>query len=440
MSGRARAATLVALAVVSALALGVGVANRFAGPLPPRRLVMSTGRTDGAYFEFARQYARALGEQGFTLEIVPGAGSVETVARLMAYRADVGFVQGGTAATAGGAGLTALGSVFLEPLWVFHRRGTTLSTLADVKGLRVAVGEPGSGTRALALLLLADNGITATNTALTGLPGTELEGAFATEAIDVALVVASARAPLVQRLLAAPGLEVMSERRDLAYRSRHGFLTSVRVGEGMVDMTRNLPRQDKVLLATAASLVVREGAHPDTVRLLLFAAGRVHRTPDLGDPAGRFPSEAFVELPLNEQAVRYLRTGPSWLERRFPFWVAGLLDRTVLVLLPLVTLLPPFLGFVLPMLDRRQRARIARWYAALRDAELRCASPDRLAVDGEIARLREIRRDVGDLRDTPALHLAELYHLKMHVDLVLTRLERRRAELDATRGVERHTA
>ena len=440
MTGPARAGTLVTLAVVSALALGVAVANRFAGPLPPRRLVMSSGRPDGAYFEFARQYARALAEQGFTLEIVPGAGSVETVARLTAGRADVGVVQGGTAPAAGGTGLTALGSVFLEPLWVFHRRGTTLSTLADVKGLRVAVGEPGSGTRALALLLLADNGIAATNTTLAGLPSGELERAFATEAIDVALVVASARAPLVQRLLAAPGLEVMSERRDLAYRSRHAFLTSVRVGEGMVDMTRNLPRQDKVLLATVASLVVREGAHPDSVRLLLFAAGRVHRTPDLGEPAGRFPSEAFVELPLNEQAIRYLRSGPSWLERRFPFWMAGLLDRTVLVLLPLVTLLPPFLGFVLPMLDRRQRARIARWYAALRDAELRCASPDRSVVDGEIARLREIRRDVGDLRDTPALHLAELYHLKMHVDLVLGRLERRRAGLDAARGAERHTA
>lgn len=381
-----------------------------------------------------------LAEQGFTLDIVPGPGSIETLGRLAARQADVGFVQGGTAGAAGTTGLTALGSVFFEPLWVFHRQTLDLASLAGVRGRRVAVGEPGSGTRALALLLLGDNGVTAANTTLVGLPSGEIEAAFAAEAIDAALVVASSRAPLVHRLLASPGLELMSERRDLAYRSRHPFLTSVRVGEGMMDMARNVPRQDKVLLATAASLVVRDGIHPDSVRLLLFAAGRVHRTPDLAEPAGRFPSESLVELPLHEQAVRYLKTGPSWLERRFPFWLAGLLDRTLLVLLPVVTVLLPFFGFIMPMLERRQRARIARWYAVLRDAEQRCASPVCEVVDGEIARLREIQRDVAGLRDTPALHLGELYHLKMHIDLVLARLERRRAELDLGRIAPRQSA
>jgi uncharacterized protein len=438
-SRRARKTAVIVLVVVGSLALGMAVANRFAGPLPPRRLVMSTGRPDGAYHEFALQYRQALAEQGFTLEVLPGPGSLETLARLAGGQADVGFVQGGTAAAASTAGLTALGSVFYEPLWVLLGGRGDPSSLAELKGRRVAVGEPGSGTRALGLQLLADSGVSAANTTLLELPTGAIRSAFAARELDAALVVASARAPLVHQLLETPGIEVMSERRDLAYRSRYPFLTSVRVGEGMIDVARNVPRRDKVLLASAASLVVREGIHPDSVRLLLLAAGRVHLAPDPTDPSARFPSDRGVELPLHDEAIRYLRSGPSWLERRVPFWLAGLLDRTLLVLLPVFTLLFPFFGWILPMLDRRHRSRIAHWYRALDEAERRCASPVRAVVEGEIARLRGIQHEVAELRDTPLLHLGELYALRMHVDLAIERLARRRAELEA-HPAQRHSA
>jgi uncharacterized protein len=419
------------VAVLVALAIGVAAANRFAGPLPPRRLVMSTGREDGAYYHFAQQYRRVLAGQGFTLDLVPGAGSLDTLARLVAGTADAGFVQGGTAHAVNTNGLTALGGVFDEPVWVFHRDAVRVTDLSDLKGRRVAVGEPSSGTRLLALQLLGDTGVTAANSTLRDLPGGDVEAALRRGEIDAAFVVASARAPVVHRLLAAPGLTLMSERRYLAYRSRHAFLTSVPIGEGMIDMAGNIPPEDKVLLAARASLVVRGGIHPDLVRLLLFAADQVHRTTNVVDQGGRFPSESFVELPLNDQALRYWRTGPSWLERTFPFWMAGLLDRLVLIVLPVVTLLFPLFGWIMPMFERRRRVRIARWYGALRAAEHRCVDADAAGLETEIARLRDIRGRVADLRDTPVLHLGELYHLLMHIDRVLERLERQRAGLAA---------
>ncbi len=423
---RARLIGIVIVAVLVALAIGVAAANRFAGPLPPRRLVMSTGREDGAYFEFARHYRQVLARQGFTLDVVTGAGSVETLTRLVAGTADVGFVQGGAARAVDTEGLTALGGVFDEPVWVFHRRAVRISDLSELRGRRVAVGEPGSGTRLLALQLLNDTGVTGANTTLRELPGSEAEAALGAGTVDAAFVVASPRAPVVHRLLAAPDLVLMSERRHLAYRTRHPFLTSMPIGEGMIDMGRNIPPEDKILLAARASLVVRNGIHPDLVRLLLLAADRVHRTTSVMEQSGRFPSESFVELPLNEQAARYLRSGPSWLERTFPFWLAGILDRLVLIVLPVVTLLLPFFGVILPMFERRRRARIARWYGVLRAAEQRCATATGESLDAEIARLREVRRQVAELRDTPLLHLGELYLLLLHIDRVLERLERRR--------------
>ena len=422
---RARLIGVLTLAVLVALAIGVAAANRFAGPLPPRRLVMSTGREDGAYYAFAGQYRQALARQGFTLDIVPGAGSIETLTRLATGTADVGFVQGGSARAVGAPGLTSLGGVFDEPVWVIHRRAVRLADLSELRGRRVAVGEPGSGTRLLALELLSDTRITAANTTLRELPTVQVEEALRAGTIAAAFVVASPRAAVVQRLLAVPDLALMSERRHLAYRNRHPFLTSLPIGEGMVDLARNIPPEDTILLAARASLVVRDGIHPDLVRLLLLAADRVHRTAAAGEPAARFPSESLVELPLNEQAVRYLRHGPSWLERTFPFWLAGILDRLVLVVLPVATLLLPVFGVVLPMVERRQRARIARWYGVLRAAERRCAESSGEEIDAEIGRLRDVRRQAAEMRETPVLLLGELYLLLWHIDRVLERLERR---------------
>lgn len=282
---RTRLLAVVTVAVLVALAIGVAAANRFAGPLPPRRLVMSTGREDGAYYDFGKQYRRVLAGHGFTLDLVPGAGSIETLTRLMAGTADVGFVQGGTAHAVDTSGLTALGGVFDEPVWVFHRRAVRVTDLSDLKGRRVAVGEPASGTRLLALQLLNDTGVTAANSTLRELPSDAVEAALLGDAVDAAFVVASPRAPLVHRLLAAPDLTLMSERRHLAYRTRHAFLTSVPIGEGVIDMARNIPPEDKVLLAARASLVVRDGIHPDLVRLLLFR-GRSGAPDDERDGAG----------------------------------------------------------------------------------------------------------------------------------------------------------
>lgn len=99
-------------------------------------------------------------------------------------------------------------------------------------------------------------------------------------------------------------------------------------------MAQNIPRQEKIVVGVTAALAVKPGIHPDHVRLLLHAADRVHRKGGLLERPGQFPSDANLELRLHEQAARYLRAGPSWLERTFPFWVAGLLDRLVLVSCP----------------------------------------------------------------------------------------------------------
>ena len=84
-------------------------------------------------------------------------GSSDNLQLLRHGRADLGFVQRGSARKTDDADTAsppvALGSLFLEPVWLFYRtdaalRATgsdTLGSLAPLQGLRVNVGTAGSG-------------------------------------------------------------------------------------------------------------------------------------------------------------------------------------------------------------------------------------------------------------------------------------------------------
>ena len=67
--------------------------------LPPRSFTILAGRQGGAYYGFAQEYQKIARQYGFDLQIQQTAGSVDTLRRLEAGDAPIGFVQGGVAAT-----------------------------------------------------------------------------------------------------------------------------------------------------------------------------------------------------------------------------------------------------------------------------------------------------------------------------------------------------
>jgi TRAP-type uncharacterized transport system substrate-binding protein len=104
-----------------------------------------------------------------------------------------------------------LASLYYEPLWIFYRDSGTLSQLNDLQGKRIAVGPPGSGTRALVDHLFAANGLTVANgvgrgnTEIVGLGGNEALEALRAGKVDAALFVGGAQTPLILQALRDPG-------------------------------------------------------------------------------------------------------------------------------------------------------------------------------------------------------------------------------------------
>ena len=404
------------------------VALQWVKPAPPSRVVIATGRTDGAYHHFAQLYRDRLAREHITLEIRETAGSVENIRLLedAASGVDVAFVQGGTGAAAKTDSLVSLASLYYEPLWVFSRTAPGPSDLRALRGHRLAVGPEASGTRAVVRTLLAANGLTGANVRLSPVTGTDAVGALRRAEVDTVFLIASAEAAAVKEMLRSRGIALLSFPRADAYTKRFPFLTKLLLPAGGLSLERNLPARDTVLLAPAATLVVRRDFHPALVDLLLVTAAHVHGGRGLFEAPNEFPSPDHLEFPLMPEAQRYHRSGPPFLARFLPFWAATLVDRIKVMVLPLLVLVP-LARLALPAYRWRIRSKIIRKYRDVVDVDQAVAErPGPAACDELLARLDRIEEAVRALR-VPLGYADAHYHLRLHLDLVRAKVKEARA-------------
>jgi hypothetical protein len=326
--------------------------------------------------------------------------------------------------------LFSLGSLYFEPLWVFHRTDTELELLSDLKGRRVAIGGVGSGTRTFVEPILARNGIDRENTRILDSGGKPSAEALRGGQIDAAAYIASAESPVIRELVGDESLQLMSFRRAEAYTRHYLYMSKVLLPRGMVDFERDVPRQDKTLLAAAATMVINDDLHPALRTLLLRAMTEIHSPGGLFERPREFPSAKYLDFPLTDKARRYLEDGPSLLDRYLPYWVADMLVRLSILLLPLVTLLIPLMRIVPPLYKWRMRSRIVRWYKEMVTVEAQVRNAD-TAEERKAAfdRLEEIDEEVSQV-SVPVGYRDMHYTLRFHIDLMRNMLHRKADEAE----------
>ncbi len=133
------------------MAAGIFAAFQFVGPPPPDRISLATGQAGGAYQAFGERYAELLIREGITVELRESAGSVENLQLLDNGEVDIGFVQSGLAGEFATSDVVGLGTLYLEPLWLFLRKDLAPEDIGSLAGQRIAIGVSGSGTRAIAV-------------------------------------------------------------------------------------------------------------------------------------------------------------------------------------------------------------------------------------------------------------------------------------------------
>ncbi|MGH8820532.1 MAG: TAXI family TRAP transporter solute-binding subunit, partial [Rhodoferax sp.] len=396
----------------------------------------ATGPTGSAYATFGQRYAQALAVNGIRVVLKPTDGSADNLRLLRSGEADVAFVRGGGGDPAAdeAAGLTSLGSLFYEPLWVFYRtdvarrvdrRNGVLNSLTHLKGLRVNVDKPGSGVPAIMERLFSANHLGAQSIRLSYLEPAPATQALLAGTLDAIVLASAPQSPLVQKLLRAPGIQLMDFPQSDAYSRRFAFLSAVTLPRGVVDLARDMPPRDVDLLAATTSLLSREQTHPALRQLFAQAALKLHGGAGWFHRVGEFPNTKTSELPVSPEGEQAINGTPPFYQRYLPFWASNLVQRMWLVFGGLLVLMLPLSRLVPPLYQFRVRRRVFRWYARLRDIEARIdgepGESGKRDGDAMLEELDHLDRVVNHVA-VPLSYANELYALRDHIEMVRKKL------------------
>ena len=423
--GLGRAAVLSAvISIIVVLVLGIFLFFYLA---PPNTITITSGPEGSTFRKTAEKYAAILKRNGVTLKILPSEGSVDNIKRLAdpTSKVDIGFVQGGVNKGINTDKLVSLGSISYQPLFIFYRSASNIELLSQLIGKRVAVGEVGSGTHTLSLALLAANGIE---------PGgptkvLEMDSDKAAEAIlngkvdAVFLMGDSVSTALIRQLLHTPGIKLFDFTQADAYSRRIPYMNKVTLPKGSIDFGKGTPAHDVFLLAPTVELITRERFHPALSDLLLEAAREVHSGAGLLRRKGEFPAPIEQEIRISGEASRFYKSGKSFLYRYLPFRFASLVNRILVVFVPMIVLLLPALRLIPAIYRWRFRSRISRWYRGLlmieQDLLPQVAADQRKAL---MERLDNIEEAVNRMK-VPASFADQFYGLRGHITFVRARLK-----------------
>lgn len=404
-------------------------------PNPPKRVTLATGPAQSAYEEFGKQYAKIFAQDGIEVTLLPSEGSAANLQLLRGGKADLGFVQGGTSESRpeDEENLESLGSLFVEPVWLFYREDamsslagarTSLDALTQLQGWRVNIGTPGSGIPSLMNKLLASNKMELSSLRASELEQTPATVAFLEGKLDAIVFASAPESLMVQMLLQTPGVRLMDFPQSEAYSRRFPFLSPVVLPRGVVDLAANIPPQDVRLVAPTTALINHKGTHPALLQLFVQAGKQIHGGAGWFRRARDYPNLANNELPIAAEAERSIRNDKPFLQRYLPFWVANLVERMWLVMGIILAIMLPLSRVIPPLYAFRVRSRIFRWYGQLRDIENRIESTgDGVGNQPLIDELNSLEHRAEKI-SVPLSYTDELYALRSNIQLVRRKLQR----------------
>jgi TRAP transporter TAXI family solute receptor len=434
---------LIPALLIALVAIFVGM--KLLKPGAPTRVVLATGAAGGAYEGYGAKYVEIFKREGVKLDIKPTKGSVENLALLIDKTNDIeaAFLQSGIATEAQRDELVSLGSLFYEPVWVFYRElanKSRLTRITELQGKRIAIGALGGGTRPVSLALLAANQITASNASFNDAASTVAAQMLQRGELDVVFIVAAPTSPVVRELLSAPNVQLMNMATADAYSRLVPALTKITIPRGVIDLKNDIPPEDVKTVAATATLVAMESLHPAIAYLFVKAAKEVHEGGSQLHAQREFPSVTkFQEFDVPENVERLYKDGTPFLYRHMPFWLANLVQRLWVLLIPLGAILVSASDAVPKIMGYKMNFRVTQIYQAAHKLEndiIRAATGNKNTTLGKIspeasksfdARLHALMVRTDKLHG-PSSTLKSWYELRSHLELVQARLTQLRAQ------------
>jgi TRAP-type uncharacterized transport system substrate-binding protein len=287
------------------------------------RVGFLSGDLKGNYFATVDRVAVAASRRKGRVTNLVSAGSVENVQRLIearkGCRIHFALVQEGTEWPEGHS-LELIGRLTRpESLVVLGRNADRMSSVTDLRGLRVGLGPVGSGTEALARRLLFPLGALDLN--LTAQPIEEQLQKLERGELDLGAMVIDEDAEQLQRAVRSRNLQILNMPRAPALAYPLPFLREGRIEAGHYDAVRGLPPTDKTVLDVDTLIIGNGCASRSAIEALIGVFA------DLDPTFLRHNRETsnLSGLPYAAVARRYYDTGEPELLGIYAPWVIDIM-------------------------------------------------------------------------------------------------------------------
>ena len=225
----------------------------------------------------------------------------------------------------------ALGSLILEPLFIFYRKDLELNSLADFKGLKVGIGPENSGTRLLAETILNLYEVNDENTTFIDQTHSIHFDMMEKGELDVGFFLLPANNQFVFKLGTNPNLKIFSLKNSKAISRRFDYLYPEIVQAGGFDLINNIPKEDIQVVSLPVDLVAKKNLDPSIVVAISLILKEEFKEPNIISDASSFPSMEYIKnLEVNKRAKEIIEMpfgSLPFLYKYLPFKFAAFIDK-----------------------------------------------------------------------------------------------------------------
>jgi len=395
-------------------------------PKLPDTLKIAAGQPDSYFYKTAEIYKKYLARQGVELEIIQTKGAADSLTLLNDNKVDLALAHGGLTTKKESPELVSLGSISYEPLWVFQRKNTKILTdISQLKGMKVATGEKGTGVEVIASKIFNAEGVNEGNTTILYMDMKEATERLIQGNIDAAVFMDPPENEIIREFFSSSKINEVSLQDSEALRRHFRYLHVIKIPPSGIDLALEQPHSELLTIAPTAYLAANKKLDAALQYLLLSIIDEVHHDPTLISDENEFPSDKDVDLPLSQDADIYYTKGKPFLQQYLPFQMASLIERLIKVLLPILLLGAPIFAYAPAAYNWHFRRKLDKRYKSLVEIEEQLANNrfNKSVAEFELM-LSDVEKKLNDEK-IPSSFTNQVFILREHIELVQRKIQRK---------------
>ncbi len=289
-------------------------------------LIFGTAATSGTYYQVGAAIGTAVQNAGFSVNVIPTAGSNENVAMVQSMDIDIGMGNSDalygayhgelTYKDAGPQAISEVAALYYSQMHIYTKEGSGIQSVADMKGKKVCVGSQNTSWLYMVMDVLSYYGITLEDITPYYMNYAEASEALANGDIDAAFQVGGYPLAGIQQFAANSSFRFISLPQDVmdSMLSKYSYAVPATIPAGTYENQANT--EDTTTLAYMTCLFT--GAQADEDMIYEFVKKMIETL-----PAYQETNVATRQISLDTIATAFIPLHPG-AERAYR--EAGLID------------------------------------------------------------------------------------------------------------------